>query len=124
MSHVTHVKKRSGAVVPSKKERIANAIYRAAVSVGGRDQQTADSLADKVVRRLEERCPEGYTPHIDEIQDVVEEVLIKNGHSKVAKVYILYRNEQDNRRRSTSHDLSRPSGNIPWATIWHVLDRS
>jgi uridine kinase len=122
MSHFTHVKKRSGAVVPFKKERIANAIYRAAVSVGGRDQQTADSLADKVVRRLEERCPEGYVPHIDEIQDVVEEVLIKNGHSKVAKEYILYRNEQDNRRRSKAHDESRLSENIPWATIWNVLD--
>jgi len=122
MSHFTHVIKRSGAIVPFKKERIANAIYRAAVAVGGRDQETADKLADNVMRRLEERCPDNASPNIEEVQDVVEEVLIKNGHSKVAKVYILYRQEQNERRRSKSRNASKPSDNIPWAKIWHVLD--
>ncbi len=39
---LTRVVKRTGAVVPFNRERITNAIYRAAVAVGGRDQSTAE----------------------------------------------------------------------------------
>ncbi len=119
---ITHVIKRSGAIVPFKTERISNAIYRAAVAVGGRDQEKAAELADNVLHILESRFPEGHKPYIEQVQDVVEEVLIKNGHSKVAKAYILYRQEQAERRRSKSHHDSKPSDNIPWAKIWQVLD--
>jgi len=41
MAKITHVVKRTGAVVPFRKERITNAIYRAAVAVGGRDRSIA-----------------------------------------------------------------------------------
>lgn len=122
MSKITHVVKRSGAIVPFNQERISNAIYRAAVAVGGRDRERAEWLAGEVVRILEERCPQGHAPHIEEIQDIVEEVLIENGHSQVAKEYILYRDERNRKRRDDSERASRPSGNIPWAKIWHVLD--
>ena len=37
-STITHVIKRTGAVVPFNPDRITNAIYRAAVAVGGRDR--------------------------------------------------------------------------------------
>jgi len=46
MAKITHVVKRTGAVVPFNKERITNAIYRAAVAVGGRDRCIAEGLAD------------------------------------------------------------------------------
>ncbi|MBT3754968.1 MAG: response regulator SirA, partial [Candidatus Cloacimonetes bacterium] len=52
MSKISHVIKRSGAIVTFKKERISNAIFRAAVAVGGRDKQAADKLADEVVNIL------------------------------------------------------------------------
>lgn len=51
--------KRSGAIVPFKKERIENAIYRGAVSVGGRDRERAIWLAEKVVEYLLEKLQEG-----------------------------------------------------------------
>jgi uridine kinase len=122
MGKITHVVKRSGAIVPFNEDRITNAIYRAAVAVGGRDRERAEFLAGEVVRLLEKRCPQGHIPHIEEIQDIVEEVLIENGHSQVAKEYILYRDERARKRRDDSERASRPSGNIPWAKIWHVLD--
>jgi hypothetical protein len=50
MTTITQVKKRSGEVVDFKTERIANAIYRAAVSVGGRDKQLSEQLAGDVVK--------------------------------------------------------------------------
>ncbi len=52
---ITHVIKRSGAVVPFNQERIANAIYRAVVAVGGRDKETAKALSAQVVEILKSK---------------------------------------------------------------------
>jgi len=122
MSRIKFVIKRSGAKVPFTPERITNAIYRAAVSVGGRDRAIAEDLARQVVALLEQNPDPEYTPHIEEIQDLVEKVLIENAHAKVAKAYILYRDERARRRAQQEAQASRPSKNIPWAKIWHVLD--
>ncbi|MBM3145791.1 MAG: response regulator SirA [Chloroflexi bacterium] len=122
MSKISYVVKRSGAIVPFTPERITNAIYRAAVSVGGRDRSIAEDLSQQVVRLLEENCPPGHSPHIEEIQDLVEKVLIENGHARVAKHYILYRHERARRRSESANRQSRPSGNIPWAKLWYVLN--
>jgi uridine kinase len=120
-SKITHVIKRTGAVVPFNAGRITNAIYRAAVAVGGRDRSIAERLAEQVVAILEERTPPGQYPTIEEIQDVVEKVLIHNGHAKVAKAYILYREEQARRRREKAGRGYKESGNIPWRKIYEVL---
>lgn len=122
MGKFQFVIKRTGAIVPFNPDRIANVIYRAAVSVGGRDKEKAEELAKKVVEMLESKYEAGYTPHIEEIQDVVEKVLIENGHAKVAKEYILYRKEANSRRQADSRHFSKPNENIPWAKIWHSLD--
>ncbi|MDV7391103.1 ATP cone domain-containing protein, partial [Arthrospira platensis SPKY1] len=113
MSRFTHVVKRSGAVVPFNPARIANAIYRAAVAVGGRDRARADWLAGRVVDFLEATLPPHHNPHIEEIQDAVEKVLIEHGHAAVAKAYILYRDERNRRRRESVRRAAQPSGNIP-----------
>jgi len=122
MAEITHVVKRTGAVVPFKKERISNAIYQAAVAVGGRDRERAEELADQVVEVLEDQTPEDHTPTVEEIQDVVEKVLIENGHAQTAKAYILYREDRARRRRERARRHEQPSGNIPWAKIWEALD--
>lgn len=122
MSKITEVTKRTGAVVPFTPERITNAIYRAAVEVGGRDRAMAQALADQVVNILESNTTPRYRPHIEEIQDVVEKVLIENGHTRVAKAFILYRDERARHRKQQQLQSIGPSENIPWAKIWHVLD--
>jgi uridine kinase len=119
---ITHVKKRSGAIVPFKQERIANAIYRAVVAVGGRDKEKAGELAEQVVRILNENFDEKKYPHIEDVQDVVEKVLIENGHAKVAKEYILYREEAAKRRDEEGRINSKLNENIPCAKVWRNLD--
>jgi uridine kinase len=122
MAEITHVVKRTGAVVPFREERITNAIYRAAVAVGGRDKAIAEGLADQVVAMLEEITPPDHVPTIEEIQDVVEKVLIENGHAKTAKAYILYRDERARQRTKRAERSQRAYENIPWRKMWRVLD--
>ncbi len=122
VARITHVVKRTGAVVPFNQERITNAIYRAAVAVGGRDRSIAERLSDQVVAMLEETTPPGHIPTIEEIQDVVEKVLIENGHARTAKAYILYRDERARRRQERARRSTQPSENIPWRKIWEVLN--
>ncbi len=121
MPAITQIVKRTGAVVPFRRERITNAIYRAAVAVGGRDRATADGLTDQVIAMLEVNTPEGHTPTVEEIQDIVEKVLIENGHARTAKAYILYREERARRRRAQAERMSQ-STNIPWQKVWESLD--
>ena len=118
---ITHIVKRTGAVVPFNPERITNAIYRAAVAVGGRDRETAEGLTRQVVDILEEATPRHRHPTVEETQDIVEKVLIENGHARVAKAYILYREERARQRREKAGRGYRESGNIPWRKIYEVL---
>jgi uridine kinase len=122
MPKITQVVKRTGAVVPFNKGRISNAIYQAAVAVGGRDRELAERLADQVVAMLEERTPADHIPTVEEIQDVVEKVLIENGHAMTAKAYILYREDRARKRRRRASRSELPSDNIPWQKIWEAVD--
>jgi len=124
MSKISHVIKRSGAIVTFKKERISNAIFRAAVAVGGRDKKAADKLANEVVEILNKNYSPETIPCIENIQDIVEKVLIKNGHSQVAKAYIIYRNSNIQSRKEKVAKASSPSESIPWHKIWKILDWS
>ncbi len=120
---LTHVVKRTGAVVPFNRERITNAIYRAAVAVGGRDRSTAEMLAAQVVDILERNCDKKRIPTVEEIQDLVERVLIDNGHARTAKAYILYRRERSIRReRRREGKTQRDPENIPYRKLWEVLN--
>jgi uridine kinase len=119
---ISKVIKRSGAIVPFNRERIANAIYRAVVATGGRDKEKAGELAAQVVEILYEKFDGENIPHIEDVQDAVEKVLIENGHAKVAKEYILYRDEASKRRGVEARDYSNLNENIPWAKVWRNLD--
>ncbi|MGC9469860.1 MAG: ATP cone domain-containing protein [Anaerolineae bacterium] len=120
---ITHVVKRNGAVVPFNKDRITNAIYRAAVAVGGRDREIAEELADEVVDILERSCTGGKVPTVEEIQDIVERVLIEAGHARTAKAYILYRQERAMRRERRKEGKSqRDPENLPYRKLWEVLN--
>ena len=124
MNRIKQVIKRTGALVPFNRQRISNAIYRAAVAVGGRDRATAEGLATQVIELLEQETPEGATPTVEDIQNVVERVLIMNGHARTAKAYILYRDERNRRREQRASRSARSAENIPWRKIWEVLDWS
>ncbi len=101
MAMITMIKKRDGRQVPFNIEKIAGAIYKAAQSVGGRDYGEAMALADKVCQLLSETII-GRNPSVEEVQDMVERVLIEDGHTKTAKAYILYRAERTRVREMDS----------------------
>ncbi|MFZ5918443.1 MAG: ATP cone domain-containing protein [Chloroflexota bacterium] len=120
-SKIEQVVKRTGTVVPFKRERIVNAIYRAAVAVGGRDRAIAERLADQVITILEEKASPERPPNVEEIQDLVEKVLIENGHARTAKAYILYREERARHRRRKQDFQERDPSSIPYRKLWEVL---
>jgi ribonucleoside-diphosphate reductase alpha chain len=91
---ISKVRKRDGRVVDFEKDKIINAIFKAAQAVGGEDMELARKLADDVMANLEERFQKEI-PSVEEVQDTVEKVLIENGHAKTAKAYILYRQERE-----------------------------
>lgn len=92
------VRKRDGRLEPFDQERITNAIWKAAKAVGGKDRELAKKLSDQVVAELKKRFGEDGVPTVEEIQDVVEKVLIENGHARTAKAYILYRKQHQDIR--------------------------
>jgi len=122
MSKFESVVKRDESIVDFTPQRITNAIYRAAVAVGGRDKNTSKKLADEVVKILEEQTPKDENPTVEQIQDIVEKVLIENGHAKVAKAFILYRAERAKLREQRKERAAEPSTNIPWSKLWRILD--
>lgn len=90
---LTKIRKRDGREVPFNIEKIANAIFKAAMAAGGNDYSIALKLAEQVVSELEVEY--GHTvPGVEDIQDTVEKVLIEKGHARTAKEYILYRAER------------------------------
>ncbi|CFX06091.1 Ribonucleoside-triphosphate reductase, anaerobic [Syntrophomonas zehnderi OL-4] len=95
---ISRIKKRDGRIVDFEKEKIAQAIYKAAKAVGGKDYQTAQELADKVVE-IAQYVDDDEIATVESIQDLVEKVLVKNGHYKTAKAYILYRKQHEDLRQ-------------------------
>jgi len=93
---LNRVVKRDGSIVAFDRTRIENAIHAAAHAVGdGEGRLWAETLSWAVTGLVEERVgSNGHLPHVEEIQDIVEEVLIKSGKPAIAKAYILYRQQR------------------------------
>ena len=92
------VRKRDGKLEQFDPERITNAIWKAAKAVGGSDRQQAKKLTDEVLAALKAKFGEDGCPTVEEIQDLVEKMLIENGHAQTAKAYILYRKQHQDMR--------------------------
>ena len=93
MPGIEKIRKRDGRVVPFEAEKISNAIHKAFLATDTRDGEIARQLTAQVVEILEKKFA-GKIPGVEEIQDTVEEVLIKNGYADVARAYILYRQQR------------------------------
>lgn len=97
MSGISKIRKRDGRIVDFDISKISEAILNAAKVLGGNNKEMSDKLADEVHDRLIAQF--GSTPPpVESIQNVVEAVLIDNGHARTAKEYILYRAERTKNR--------------------------
>jgi ribonucleoside-diphosphate reductase alpha chain len=90
---ISQVKKRTGELEQFQPEKIRNAILKAFEATGEPNGLKSKQVADEVVKLLEKKFI-GKIPAVEHIQDLVEEVLMKKGLSKVAKAYILYRHKR------------------------------
>ena len=132
---IVKIKKRDGRLVTFNLEKIANAIFKAAQSVGGENYEESLQLAGKVGDLLMQRGLEN--PTVEEIQDCVEKVLIEDGHASTAKSYILYRSERTRAREMNTrlmkvyedltfksakdNDLKRENANIDGDTAMGTM---
>ena len=93
MTKIQKIRKRNGKIAAFDPEKIEKAIHKAIKAVNAGDGEKAVALSRKVVRLAEERLAKKKIPTVEEIQDIVEEVLIKEGNVAAAKAYILYRDQ-------------------------------
>ena len=99
------VVRRNGAVTAFDRSKIVVAMTKAFLAVEGgtaaasrRVHETVERLARQVEEALFRRAPQGGTVHIEDIQDQVELALMRDGHHKVARAYVLYREERARER--------------------------
>ena len=100
MSKITQVRKRDGQVVPFDQDKITQAIFKAITATGEGDGTKSKRISNKVTKILSRRFKKNEIPHVEQIQDIIEEVLILEGLVETAKAYILYR-EQRRKIRET-----------------------
>lgn len=90
---VKYVRKRDGRILPFDDVKITDAIFNAAKAVGGTNKEIAKNITDSVIGILEIVFKNDRIPTVENVQDLVEKILIESGHAKVAKAYILYREQ-------------------------------
>jgi len=96
---VASIRKRDGTPVTFEHQKIENAIRKAFVAVNREDRGTVRRLSDQVVNIVREEFA-GTIPAVEDVQNIVEKVLIKNGFDDVAKAYILYRRRRTELREA------------------------
>jgi ribonucleoside-triphosphate reductase len=99
----TRVVRRDGSRADFDLSRIRSAIYRAGKATEEFDEIETELLTAQALKVLSYRSSDG-PPHIEVIQDVVEQVLISNNHLRTARAYIAYR-EQHARLRDQQRVL-------------------
>ncbi|MCK4429539.1 MAG: adenosylcobalamin-dependent ribonucleoside-diphosphate reductase [Candidatus Aenigmarchaeota archaeon] len=95
------VRKRDNRIVPFNKNKIIKVIHKAFTSVGKDEKEKVIKITEQVVDRLEKKY-EGKIVNVEDIQNVVEEILIKNNLVDVAKSFILYRQKHKELREMKS----------------------
>lgn len=120
--------KRNGKVVKFDEDKIKVAITKAFIAVEGtsaaastRIHQQIDEISQHITQAFKRRLPSGGTIHIEDIQDQVELALMRSSQYKVARAYVLYREERRKARnvevKPTSQDKTSPMITMPDGTI-------
>lgn len=96
-----YVIKRDGTRVLFNPNKIVEAINKAMISTYGSiyETDTAEEIADIISQHDNDM-------HVEEIQDIVEELLMRSDYSDVAKAYILYRDKR-NRERNKNNKTTK-----------------
>ena len=106
--------RRNGSVTPFDPSKITVAVTKAFLAVEGgraaasrRVHEIVEELTAHIVAALTRRGDTGRTFHIEEIQDQVELALMRGEHHKVARAYVLYREERARERAAEKTTASQ-----------------
>lgn len=95
-----YIIKRDGRKVKFNENKIINAIYEATKAIREPSKEIAEKCAKLVTQELSARYNDNEFPQVEEIQDLVENTLIQENYSDIAKEYITYRHERDLERQA------------------------
>lgn len=107
--------RRNGTLTPFNGNKIAIAMTKAFLAVEGtsasgssRINETVNKLVKNITEAFLRRLPSGGTIHIEDIQDQVELVLMRAGEHKIARAYVLYR--EDRRKAREQEQIKNTTG--------------
>ncbi len=116
--------KRNRNVVAFDASKIKIAITKAYIAVEGssavasnRIREQIDALTNQVISVFDRRLPSGGTINIEDIQDQVELALMRNSQNKVARAYVLYREERRKEREKKLHKTLAQNNNTILVTM-------
>jgi ribonucleoside-diphosphate reductase alpha chain len=114
-ANLINVIRRNGTLASFDANKIAIAMTKAFLAVEGtsaadsnRIHETVMNLVHKITAALMRRVENGGTIHIEDIQDQVELSLMRAGEHKVARAYVLYREERRKLREEKETEASAP----------------
>ena len=111
--------RRNGAVSPFDPSKIAVALTKAFLAVEGntaaasrRIHEIVEGLTGQIVDALVRRGDHGRAFHIEEIQDQVELALMRGEHHKIARAYVLYREDRARARAAERNEAQAPQTSL------------
>jgi ribonucleoside-diphosphate reductase alpha chain len=107
MGSLLRIKKRDGRIVAFDTAKITQALFKAFTAIrGGVEATVLERLTQDVVAALEARVGADGVTSIEEVQNVVEQMLMRDSFFDVAKDYILYRYEHAKIREQAPQSFS------------------
>ncbi|RLI25512.1 MAG: hypothetical protein DRO52_03915, partial [Candidatus Hecatellales archaeon] len=94
--------KRDGRLEEWKPEKIVEAVLKAMRAVGVGSREDAERIAGRVVEEVKKKFGAERVPTVEDVQDLVEEALMREGLTEVARAYIVYR-----QRRAEIRDIKK-----------------
>ena len=92
-NQIAEIVKRDGRTMAFDEEKIAVVVKKAFQAVGEyQNYSYYREVSGEVLQELYARSM--LKPTVEQVQDMVEEVLIRNNHANAAKAFILYRSER------------------------------
>jgi len=120
---LSQIRKRDGRVVPFDQSKITDAIQKAMQATGENDRMAAQKCSGRVVSILQNELKIGEITDVEKVQDIVERILIEEGHTKTAKSYILYRQKRAEIREAKASLGVEDDLKLPLNTITVLASR-
>ncbi len=100
-SFLQQIRKRDDSIVPFDPEKIRTAIAKAGEATGEYESQESDRITSKLLQLISYRFSDKTLPTVEQIQDLVEQVLVTEGHFETARAYIVYREKHKTLRNDS-----------------------